>query len=146
MGDLARNGEAAGDKKHFVGMPSPMAATALAAIVFAFPESSDSKWMAAATAILVFGLAGLMISRLRYRSFREVDLRNRRSYIFALPIAAILIAVAFHPKTAILGLCTVYLFSAPLSNLWGLVVRGRSRESAADRSAASDVADEPLSR
>jgi CDP-diacylglycerol--serine O-phosphatidyltransferase len=84
-----------------------------------------------------------MISRLRYRSFREIDLRDRRSYVFALPIAAVIIAVAFHPKAMLLLLFSVYLVAAPAVYLWGLFHPRRAPE----RSAAhGEIVDEPTAR
>jgi CDP-diacylglycerol--serine O-phosphatidyltransferase len=130
------------DRRHFVGLPSPMAGSVLACIVFAFPEPARSTWLGSAVATLVACVAVLMISRVRYRSFREIDLRNRRSYVWALPIAAVMIAVAFHPKAMLLLLCTVYLLSGPVSYLASLVRNRRT----AQRSAAAGVVDESALR
>jgi CDP-diacylglycerol--serine O-phosphatidyltransferase len=105
---------AAADKRYFVGLPSPMAGCVLACLVFAFPELPEASWLSAALAGLVFGVAILMVSRMRYLSFRDFDLRNRRSYIWVLPIAAVLVAVSLHPKYVILALCTAYLVSSPV--------------------------------
>jgi CDP-diacylglycerol--serine O-phosphatidyltransferase len=65
-----------------------------------------------------------MISRLRYRSFREVDLRSRRSFVYVLPMAAVLIAVALDPKTVLLLLFSIYLVSGPVAHVFALLRRG----------------------
>jgi CDP-diacylglycerol--serine O-phosphatidyltransferase len=138
---------AATDKRWFVGLPSPMAGSVLACIVFAFPEPPQAHWPAAALAGLVFCVAILMVSRLRYRSFREIDLRNRRSYIYVLPIAVIVVAITLHPKYVLLALCTSYLVSSPL-----LYLRDRGTVRAAKSvphehaAASTEVADEPVLR
>jgi len=136
------------DKRYFVGLPSPMAGTVVACIVYAFPEPTQSKWLAAAFATLVFFVAITMISRIRYRSFREVDLRSRRSYIYALPIAAILVSVALHPKAVLLALFTFYLLSAPTAYVWSLMRRRetRSRSTGDSETPDSGVADESAIR
>jgi CDP-diacylglycerol--serine O-phosphatidyltransferase len=126
------------DKRYFVGLPSPAAGSVLACIVFAFPTRPEPRVLSALLAGLVFGVSVLMISRLRYRSFRDIDLSNRRSYIYVLPIAAILIAVALHPQYVMLGLCTAYLVSSPV-----LYLRYRRGARAA---AAAEVVDEPAAR
>jgi CDP-diacylglycerol--serine O-phosphatidyltransferase len=128
----------ADDKRHFVGLPSPMAGCVLACLVFASPEPPQSGSLAVALAVLVLCVAVLMISRLRYRSFREIDLRNRRPYTFVLPLAAIVVAVVVHPKEVLLVLCSAYLLHPPaayLSAVW--------RRRAID-APPSEVADEPL--
>ena len=86
---------------------------------------------------VLFFVAILMISRFRYRSFREIDLRNRRSYTYVLPMAAILVAVAFHPESVVLLLCTGYLLSGPVAYLWSLVTRGAPRKTADDPAAGN---------
>jgi CDP-diacylglycerol--serine O-phosphatidyltransferase len=135
------------DKRFFVGLPSPMAAFVLAGIAYAFPELPADTGFGIAVAGLMFLLAVLMVSRVRYRSFREIDLRNRRSYVWVLPIGAVLGAVALHPPTFLLVLCSAYLFSGPVHFLWGRAV-GRSRDPRAggEHAPAADVADEPAYR
>lgn len=112
-----------GDKRYFAGLPSPMAGSVLACFAFAFPQVPQSDWLVLLLALFVFAVALLMISRLRYRSFKELDLADRRSYIYVLPVAASLVAVAYHPKAALLLFSIAYLLSAPASYLWGLVLR-----------------------
>jgi len=65
------------DKRYFVGMPIPAAAGLLAAIVFMFPLPLDSRNQAIPILLLVPGLALLMVSTLRYYSFKDIDLRGR---------------------------------------------------------------------
>ncbi len=139
----------AGDKRYFVGLPSPMAGTVIACIVYAFPEPTLATWPAAAFATLVFAIAIAMISRLRYRSFRELDLRNRRSYVWALPIAAVLVAVALHPQAVLLLLGTAYVVSAPAVYLWNArrhAAVPTSGLAAVSGAAGNEVADEPATR
>jgi CDP-diacylglycerol--serine O-phosphatidyltransferase len=113
------------DKRFFVGLPSPMAGCMVACLAFAFPEPRRGAWLVAPAALFVFSVAVLMVSRLRYRSFKEIDLRNRRSYIYVLPMAAIVVAVFLHPEGVLLVLCSAYLLSAPLSFVWTWIVDGR---------------------
>jgi CDP-diacylglycerol--serine O-phosphatidyltransferase len=132
------------DKRYFVGLPSPMAGGVLACLVFAFPEPPSSRWLAAGAALVVFCAAILMISRLRYRSFRDIDLRNRRPHILVLPIAAALVAIALHPKYILLGLSMSYLVSSPL-----LFIRERRLPRPAGEPAlesGAEVADGPAIR
>jgi CDP-diacylglycerol--serine O-phosphatidyltransferase len=125
-----------GDKRHFAGLPSPMAAGTLASVAYAFPGTERSDVLAVLLALLVATLALMMISRLRYRSFKEFDLRNRRSYVYVLPLAAMIVAIGIFPKWALLSLSATYLMSAPATYAWGLIARpvGAEREGVADES------------
>ena len=131
-----------GDKRYFAGLPSPSAAGALAAAAFAFPVTPSERWSTVALAMLVTTLGLLMVSRFRYRSFKELDLRSRRSYLYVLPLAVILTAIAVHPKGALLTCAVLYLLSAPLGYVWGAVRRVQPRRaSASTDSSGENVAD-----
>ena len=112
------------EKRHFAGLPSPAAAGALATIAFAFPDpAGKTGWFGTVIAVLVATLGLMMISRFRYRSFKEFDLRNRHSYTYVLPLAAIIVAIALRPKLAMLVLAAIYFLSAPLTYAWSCVRR-----------------------
>jgi len=137
------------DRKYFVGLPSPMAGGVLACLVFAFPGRGEEEWAPLVVAPIVFAVAMLMISKLRYRSFREFDLR-RSSYVYILPLAAILAAVAMYPRAVPLILSVVFMISAPADYLWGVLVRRhrepQSAQVAGPPAAGPEVADEAALR
>ena len=95
------------------GCPRRVAAGALACVIFAFPLPPELSWRSDLGRVLIATLGLLMVSRFRYRSFKEFDLRSRRSYIYVLPLAAILVAIAIHPQGALLFFAALYLISAP---------------------------------
>ena len=64
---------------------------------------------------LVVVLAFLMVSTFRYRSFKGVDLRRRRSYITLVGIALFFLLVASHPEGSVLALTSLYTVSGPLA-------------------------------
>jgi CDP-diacylglycerol--serine O-phosphatidyltransferase len=135
------------DKRFFAGLPSPSAAGAMAALVFAFPEAPRVDWVPVTISVLVASLGLLMVSRFRYRSFKELELGNRRSYIYVLPLAAMLVAIGIYPKGALLLFAVLYLLSAPLGYLWSFITRAKSRENADARDASGEeVVDEPALR
>src|SRR5262249_1160696 len=66
------------DKRFSLGLPIPGAAGAVAALVLATPERLVSRvWMGGLLAVTVV-LSYLMISTIRYRSFKDLDLRRKR--------------------------------------------------------------------
>jgi CDP-diacylglycerol--serine O-phosphatidyltransferase len=136
-----------GDKKFFAGLPSPAAAGILACIAFAVPSDplvSPARWQVIATASLLIVVALLMVSRVRYRSFKDFDLRNRRSYIYILPLAAMLIAIAVNPRVSLLLFAVLYVLSAPVAYVYNGVRRQFAPRS--DSSPESEVLDGPASR
>jgi CDP-diacylglycerol---serine O-phosphatidyltransferase len=75
------------DKRYFVGLPIPAAASVIGSVVLAHPQPlSDPR---AATALIATGivLSYLMISTIRYRSFKDFDWKKRWPVWILLPIA-----------------------------------------------------------
>jgi len=103
---------AGGDKRYFVGMPSPAAAAVPAATVFAYPAGLDDYRQALPALAMVLVPAVLMVSTIRFRSFKTIDLRTRRPYTVLLLIAAGIVLIATHPRFVLVLLAYSYLASA----------------------------------
>ncbi len=105
------------DKKYFVGLPIPAAAGTVAAVVLATPEHLLSRvWMGGLLALTVV-LSYLMISTIRYRSFKDLDLRRRRP-AWILPAIALLFAiVAYRPEMALASIAIVFVISGPAAKV-----------------------------
>ncbi len=119
------------DKRFFAGLPSPAAAGSIASVAFAFPDRPEDHAVAGLVGALVVATALLMVSRFRYRSFKELDLHNRRSYVWVLPIAVALVVVFSEPRYAFMTLAAFYLISGPVAQIAGLFTRGRDAAPAA---------------
>jgi CDP-diacylglycerol--serine O-phosphatidyltransferase len=101
---------AAHDKRYFVGMPSPAAAGVPAATVFAYPYGLHD-WYAVLAFPVVLVPAFLMVSTIRYRSFKTFDLRSPRSYRNLILLAVVMAAIATHPQGTLVVLAYSYLLS-----------------------------------
>ncbi len=103
---------AGGDKRYFAGMPSPAAAGVPAATVFAYPAGiADYRGSLVALAIVLVP-AVLMVSTIRFRSFKTIDLRSRRPYTVLLLVAGALVLIATEPRWVLVALAYSYLASA----------------------------------
>lgn len=100
------------DKRYFVGMPSPPAAAVIAATVYLYPAGLDDYRAALPALAMVLVPALLMVSTIRFRSIKAIDMGWRRSYL-GLFLAAVGIAlIATHPRLALVVLAYTYLLSA----------------------------------
>jgi CDP-diacylglycerol--serine O-phosphatidyltransferase len=111
------------DGRYFVGLPLPAAAAQVAAVVHFLPEGIDERLPAVLAVSGVVALAFLMVSTLRYQSFKNFDLRRRRSYINVLGIAIVFLLIALQPEVALLAIATFYALSGPLAYVFGLFRR-----------------------
>lgn len=105
---------AAVDGRFFVGLPIPAAAWQVAAVVLVVEQPILDRRLAMAVLVGVALTAFLMVSTFRYRSFKTVDLRSRRSYMSLLGVGVLFLLVALHPEWVLLGAISVYTVSAPL--------------------------------
>jgi len=105
-------GMAGSDKRYFVGMPSPAAAAVPAATVYVYPWGLYDYREALPALAMVLVPAILMVSRIRFRSFKTFDLRARQPYTVLIFIAAGMVAVATHPRFVLVVMAYSYLASA----------------------------------
>lgn len=118
------------DKRYFVGMPSPAAAGVIAATVFAYPEGFAGEPLWAALAVLLVVIpAGLMVSTIRYRSFKSFDVQSRRPFRTLILFAILMTAIVTRPQVVLVILAYVYLLSPIIESLAHL--RRRPAEPAA---------------
>jgi len=128
------------DKRYFVGMPSPPAAGVPAATVFAFPAGFSGPWEAAAVLTIVIVPALLMVSTIRFRSFKTLDLKTRRSSPMLFLLALGLAALAAQPEIVLLAMAYGYLSSAFLGMAWQRWRRPSEPLASADLPALADAA------
>src|SRR5688572_20727447 len=109
---------AAGDKRYFVGMPSPAAASVIAATVYLYPYGLHERESALPALAMVLVPALLMVSTIRFRSIKAIDVGWRRSYVALFIVAVALALIASHPRVALVVLSYSYVVAALIS--WSL--------------------------
>ena len=72
---------------------------------------------------LIVTLSFLMVSTIRYHSFKKLDLRTPRSYITVVGIALMFLLVAAEPALVLLLIATLYWLSGPTLYLASLLRR-----------------------
>lgn len=101
-----------GVMKYFMGLPSPLAAGAVVSVVLAHVSMTGEMTTMASESVAALGtmLGGLMISNIRYRTFKDVNFRGRAGFI-AVGITAISagVAMAFKPGVAFVLLMMLYI-------------------------------------
>ena len=102
------------DKKNFVGLPIPPAAGLLAAIVYfsplplnTFPANLSSLYTILMI-ILAAGLGLLMVSTIRYTSFKTVGTGPRSIYLMLI-IAALGMLIWLYSRYMLLGIASAYV-------------------------------------
>ena len=116
----------AADKRYFQGLPSPAAAGVIASMIwlkfwnfeyFDIGVVSFSYYIGIAITILC-GL--LMVSNVRYLSFKEFDSKNKTSFRFLLLSVLSLILLLYKPNIILFTGFFIYLLSGPFITTIGL--------------------------
>ncbi len=106
------------DKRYFIGLAIPSGAWVIAAMVYYHPEQIESVAVAISMMVIVYCLSFLMISKIKFRSFKDLDLRNPRPYSSVLPLALILVTILYNPSLIFLVLAIVYIAAGLLTRLF----------------------------
>jgi CDP-diacylglycerol--serine O-phosphatidyltransferase len=113
-------------KKFFQGLPIPMAAGMVATFIIfihEYPFWNDSqKWI---VLLLTFGLASLMVSTVRFPSFKELNWRSRGSFGYLMVGVLMMILVAAKPEIMLFTLLSTYVV---LSLAWNVVLAVRGAQ------------------
>ncbi|WP_148255213.1 CDP-diacylglycerol--serine O-phosphatidyltransferase [Aidingimonas lacisalsi] len=103
------------DKKWFIGLPSPSAAALVAASVWTFHSFDAEAFGFKLLMLFVVAAAGLlMVSNIRYYSFKEVDLKGPVPFVVLLAIVLAFVVISVEPPVMLLLLFATYVSSGPV--------------------------------
>jgi CDP-diacylglycerol--serine O-phosphatidyltransferase len=116
---------AAADKRYFEGLPSPSAAATVAGFIWVASEFDLAGLPGLLLAFLItIVIGGLMVSKFSYWSGKELNVRGRIPWVYALVIPLIYVIVSLAPE-ALFTLFGLYAASAPLYWVWRRLRRKR---------------------
>jgi CDP-diacylglycerol--serine O-phosphatidyltransferase len=100
------------DKRYFVGMPSPAAAAVIASTVYLYPYGLSERETALPALAMVLVPAVLMVSTIRFRSVKSVDVGWTRSYLRLFFAVVGLVLIVSHPRYVLVVLSYSYTLAA----------------------------------
>ena len=112
------------EKAYFQGLPIPMAAGIVASSVLAFQELQIEAYGNILLLSMTFWLAMVMVSTLRYRSFKDLDLKERLPFPYLVAGVVILAWVAYKPEV---NLFLLFLSYATLGAIFGVLRYGKNK-------------------
>ncbi len=110
------------EKNYFQGLPIPMAGGIVASSVLAFKDlglEAQHNWGLLFMCLL---LAFVMVSNFRYRSFKDLDLKERLPFRYLVLGVAVLAIVAYWPEVMLFFLFLTY---AILGAIFGILKLGK---------------------
>lgn len=117
------------DKRYFQGLASPTAAALVAGLVWVGVDLGVAGEDLRLVAFAVTVLAGLlMVSNFRYRSFKDLDVRGRVPFMFAVAVMLVLTVIFIQPPLVLFMLAAVYTLSGIVVTVLELNRRRRERQ------------------
>jgi CDP-diacylglycerol--serine O-phosphatidyltransferase len=109
------------DKRYFQGLASPASAALVVGMVWVFNDfeipGRQMDWYALGVTVAA-GL--LMVSNFRYRSFKDLDLKDKVPFVAVLLVVLVYMLVSIHPPQVLFGAAFLYAVSGPVGTLWSL--------------------------
>lgn len=119
------------DKRYFQGLASPAAAALCMSFVWAIEDKGlfgfNASNMDFVTPVVAIVAGLLMVSRVRYFSFKAWPKSDRVPFIWIPAAMLILVALAVDPPRVVLAITTLYVLSGPIMTLWGLRMKRSAR-------------------
>lgn len=109
--------------RYFVGLPIPAAAGLVAAVVHTFKVPVMTWYWGVAWLVVVASLAYLMVSRIRYYSFKDIDLRRPRRSVVVIVIGLLIWLVVVYSEYVLLAIAVTYALWGVTAKLTGSIKR-----------------------
>lgn len=106
------------DKRYFTGLASPAAAGLIATTVWVGGAADVGIQLSIFVALGTLIAALLMVSNIRYYSFKDLDFRGRVPFGVILGVVLLIVIIAANPDLVLLGIGVVYAGSGPIGWLW----------------------------
>ena len=111
------------EKNYFQGLPIPMAAGIVASSVLAFQDLELEPMGNYGLLIMTILLAIVMVSNFRFRSFKDLDLKERLPFRYLILGVGVLVVVALRPEVMLFVLFMSY---AALGAVFGVFKLGKN--------------------
>lgn len=108
-------------KRYFQGLACPPAAAIVSSLVW-FCQQNQLRFLVISilTAAVVVIIAMLMVSNVRYYSFKEIDFKGKVPFLYLLLMVILFAAIAINPSLVLFIGFLIYALSGPIQTLWTL--------------------------
>lgn len=107
------------EKSYFEGLPIPMAAYTMVTTTLLFHELMLDENKSYFNLFLTITLGILMVSNIKYRSFKDLDFKSHRSFGILVMVVFLLIIIAYNPSIMMFIMMIGYVASGPLIHFFG---------------------------
>jgi len=108
----------AAEVKYFKGLPIPAAASMIALTILLYLRLIETGWVKdIVILVMIYILAFLMVSNIRYFSFKELDLSRRKPFSIFIFVILSMIVIIMEPVIVLFAFVLFYVISGPTNLL-----------------------------
>ncbi len=112
----------------FIGLPIPAAAAVIASIVIAFEDVFQAKLDPMIMVAVVYLLAFLMVSNVKYPAFKKFEFKKRVTFPRFMFVILFIFVVATVPRWALFSLSFIYVLAGPVNIVIALFKKQGSKK------------------
>jgi CDP-diacylglycerol---serine O-phosphatidyltransferase len=128
------------DKRYFQGLASPAAAAVVAGMVWVGQDyQAEGTAMSIFATLLTVCVGLLMVSNVRYRSFKDLDLKGKVPFVAILAVVLVFVLVSLDPPQVLFAGFLVYAVSGPVGTLLSLRKRRAERRAHSENDDSDDL-------
>lgn len=117
------------EKKYFQGLPCPAAAAVVASLIWiCFDFGFTNKIATIITAVAIVSVGILMVSNIRYRSFKDLEAKNSIPFVIVVAMVLIFALISIDPPKVLFTVFAGYAISGPITTIWELRRKKRLRK------------------
>ncbi len=105
---------ATAEKRYFVGLPAPAAAGVVVGFVWIHHDLGYIGGNSIMAAIITVLVSILMVSSIRYYSFKDIDLRGKVPFVALLCLVLVFIGISVDPPKVLFTAFALYALSGPV--------------------------------
>ena len=110
---------ASGDTKYFKGLPIPAAASMVSLVILLYLRLIETGWIKDIVVLVaIYILAFLMVSNIRYSSFKELNLAKRKPFSLFIFVVLTMIVIVMEPVVVLFVFVLFYICSGPVGMIF----------------------------
>jgi len=103
------------EKRYFIGVPSPGAAAMIASVVWVCIDYNIAAGEVRYGLLIMMALVAFsMVSNIQYRSFKDVDFRDKMPFVGLIVLVIVIAIIYLDPPMAFLSIGVIYLVSGTI--------------------------------
>ncbi len=108
-----------GETKYFKGLPIPVAAAMIAFTILLYFQLIETDLVKdIVILVMIYILAFLMVSNIRYFTFKELNLAKRKPFSIFIFVVLSLVVIVMEPVVVLSAFILLYVFSGPVNMVW----------------------------